>query len=302
MERYTILGVVRKLQIEMRVFRIFFLFLFTCFTVFFPNNSLQCDNQTQYEKKNTCCNLCEPGHRVENSCEKEPPNTKCKKCSLGFYMDTYNKERECHPCFDCTMKYMMYITDCTSTNNSVCGCVSGYRCTNTACLNCERITSETPDTPSKGLVKLITTKATDPTASCEPGAFYSESFRKCQKHKNCTSLGLSVETAGNSTHDTVCGNPIRSAGTAHVSEIFSEHSPTVSPIKDLKEEKSLLFLCVVCMCISVFLIGFNFASRCHLSKWRANGLRVPRDVEEEDAQKPIQEVCGKLETCYTENY
>lgn len=32
------------------------------------------------------------------------------------------------------------------------------------------------------------------------------------------------------------------------------------------------------------------------------GLRIPRDVEEEDAQKPIQEVCGKLETCYTENY
>lgn len=34
-----------------------------------------------------------------------------------------------------------------------------------------------------GLVKLTTATATDPTAPCEPGAFYNESFRTCEKHK-----------------------------------------------------------------------------------------------------------------------
>ncbi|XP_048881532.1 tumor necrosis factor receptor superfamily member 5 isoform X2 [Brienomyrus brachyistius] len=285
----------------MRVFRTFFLFLFTCFAVSYPSNSLQCDNQTQYPQENTCCNFCEPGYRLENPCKGGSPNPKCKKCNPGFYMDTYNKERQCHTCFDCTMKYMMYVLHCTSTSNSVCGCVPGYRCTDTACSNCKRITSETPDTPPEGLEKLTPTEAAETSAPCEPGAFYSETFRKCEKHKNCTSLGLSVVTAGNSTHDAVCDSPTTSA----VSKISPVHTAPVSPVKEGKQfwlEKSLLFLCVVCVCISVFLIGVNFASRCHLSKWRASGLRIPRDVEEEDVQKPIQEVCGKLETCYTENY
>nr|XP_023648470.1 tumor necrosis factor receptor superfamily member 14-like isoform X1 [Paramormyrops kingsleyae] len=222
--------------------------------------------------------LCPPGtHRLKCG---------CAPCTLDTFTAFNNTESRCMPCYrDCREDlHMEIVKRCSATSNTVCKCQDGYTCVSKDSQNnCE--VCEPQPSPS-GLVKLITTKATDPTASCEPGAFYSESFRKCQKHKNCTSLGLSIETAGNSTHDTVCGNPIRSAGTAH------------ERVNDTKWWHILVGVFTVFLCIAVVLRLFwkleDGACLKQIIKISApDGHMKGNHCPPQDASKSFGALCGQ---------
>ncbi|XP_048881528.1 uncharacterized protein si:dkey-260g12.1 isoform X2 [Brienomyrus brachyistius] len=144
--------------------------------------------------RSICPDICPPGkYRLKCACASCPPDT---------FTAFNNTESRCMPCYrDCREDlHMEIVKRCSNTSNTVCKCQDGYACVRKDSQNyCE--VCEPQPSPSAA-------ETSDP---CEPGAFYSETFRKCEKYKNCTSLGLSVVTAGNSTHDAVCDRPTTSA-------------------------------------------------------------------------------------------
>ncbi|XP_018593386.1 tumor necrosis factor receptor superfamily member 23 [Scleropages formosus] len=110
------------------------------FSLFSFGRALKCDAETQYAWPNNapslCCKKCEPGERMEKRCTSPSAETRCKKCGQGYYSDSANTDQGCKQCYDCSMKYMAYVKNCTATSNSVCGCQQGYRCHSMPCVNC----------------------------------------------------------------------------------------------------------------------------------------------------------------------
>ncbi|XP_023119552.3 tumor necrosis factor receptor superfamily member 6 [Amphiprion ocellaris] len=100
--------------------------------------SLSCtDQQYSWPSKmpRLCCPKCEPGTsmagRSEDTCDK-----KCEPCEGNQFMDSYNVEMDCNDCRKCDQPNMEVKTRCNSTQDTVCSCLPGYRCTDEPCSMC----------------------------------------------------------------------------------------------------------------------------------------------------------------------
>ncbi|XP_058252238.1 tumor necrosis factor receptor superfamily member 1B isoform X2 [Hemibagrus wyckioides] len=136
---------------------------FLLLTHFFCHgHPLECDTTKAYiyKKDDTkCCKKCAPGERMEKGCTKDS-ETVCKPCSFDFYMDEFSREMECKRCTQCTKEHMVYNVTCSKSVDAVCGCESGYQCSDKSCTNCEKIPTLPPTTrTTTTTIKTTTTAA-----------------------------------------------------------------------------------------------------------------------------------------------
>ncbi|KAG9337665.1 hypothetical protein JZ751_028302 [Albula glossodonta] len=77
-----------------------------------------------------CCKRCKPGNHMVQQCGEDPKEL-CSPCKAGTYT-TDPTLSSCQRCTQCTGVQMVK-HDCTSTSDTVCGCINGYRCGNANC-------------------------------------------------------------------------------------------------------------------------------------------------------------------------
>ncbi|XP_008429870.2 tumor necrosis factor receptor superfamily member 6 [Poecilia reticulata] len=128
---------------------------------------IQCkDGEYKWPIRNptTCCTMCPPGHRyirrTEIACE-----IKCEPCDENRYADNFNLDANCNVCDVCKKANFEVASNCTPTQNTVCKCRAGYRCTDGSCTFCEPVPTTTqPTTPPSTTVagSTSTTKTTVP--------------------------------------------------------------------------------------------------------------------------------------------
>ncbi|XP_018593336.2 tumor necrosis factor receptor superfamily member 5 isoform X1 [Scleropages formosus] len=130
--------------------------------------------------------LCPPGEYVTQ-------DRRCVPCPLGYFSAHHSKERSCRRCSqDCReVMHLEAYRSCNATSNTRCKCKEGFECSD-----------YDYETQSCNLCKPVVRAVTE--VPCKAGTFFSASSGGCKQHTNCTSLGLTVLTAGNSTHNTIC--------------------------------------------------------------------------------------------------
>nr|XP_054597024.1 tumor necrosis factor receptor superfamily member 5 [Nothobranchius furzeri] len=157
---------------------------------------------------NTLCSkdqLCPAGKYMEAEC-KGTQRTVCGDCTEGSFTATQNALKECRPCTKCiTISNRKQLRECTSKEDTVCECVSGYYCSDDACSHCQKLTT----CPLGQGVKIPASRTSDAVcALCEVGTYSNVTdYRSpCVPHTRCEDIGKEPKTRGNSTTDAVCGN------------------------------------------------------------------------------------------------
>ncbi|XP_034144543.1 tumor necrosis factor receptor superfamily member 4 [Esox lucius] len=89
-------------------------------------------------------------------CSDDLP-TICVPCSSGYYMNNYNFQRDCISCQGCSKSELEKVSTCTTKQDDVCKCKTGYRCKDTGpCRECEKM----PTTTTTKHTKLPNTTST----------------------------------------------------------------------------------------------------------------------------------------------
>ncbi|XP_031432026.1 tumor necrosis factor receptor superfamily member 3 [Clupea harengus] len=153
------------------------------------------------------CRICDPGF-FQKSCSI------CDQCPNGTYTQKKNMEQHCHPCsLDCRPEFNMEVVEACSPKSDVkCRCKAGYTCKkfddySKKCSRCKKdLTPTTVKMNGVSVISFHTVTKTTVRLPCGRGLYFSSSGH-CEKHKDCDSIGLKVQTAGNTTHDTTCHSP-----------------------------------------------------------------------------------------------
>ncbi|XP_039223468.1 tumor necrosis factor receptor superfamily member 1B-like [Crotalus tigris] len=172
-----------------------------------PSRGSRClDPKEEYyeESVHKCCRLCGPGFRVLQKCN-ETHNTQCADCKEGSYKEGWNRARLCFSCSPQCKKGFVEERPCTPTQNRVCWCPPGHFCSSAVSEKCYHCQPYQKCEIGHGVVQEGTRETDVECAPCQPGTFSDhESDRKvCTRHRICQP----VLVPGNSSHDTVCGNP-----------------------------------------------------------------------------------------------
>ncbi|XP_053306268.1 CD27 antigen isoform X2 [Spea bombifrons] len=87
-----------------------------------------CNSMTQYfnEEIGECCDRCPPGMFATRRCSYKS-KTRCQQCSPGTYTEVWNYAKTCRRCRTCGLDLQVEI-NCSTTQNTICGCLSGYVC------------------------------------------------------------------------------------------------------------------------------------------------------------------------------
>ncbi|XP_067257982.1 tumor necrosis factor receptor superfamily member 5 isoform X5 [Chanodichthys erythropterus] len=123
-----------------------------------------CNETTEYLEDKQCCKKCEPGQLLVERCKPGSPDTRCKPCGKGFFMEDYNTNFGwCDYCKKCTKDHMKYSKTCTLTSDAVCTCDEGYRCSDDKCETCVKVPTTTLSHTSPSTAPTASTKKTLPT-------------------------------------------------------------------------------------------------------------------------------------------
>ncbi|XP_073782099.1 uncharacterized protein isoform X2 [Danio rerio] len=111
------------------------------------DQSLKCNERTEYAENQQCCKKCKPGQFMDEKCGTSSRDTQCKPCGNGFFTNEYNiKYKYCSPCTKCTKEHMRYKRTCTTTGDAECTCEDGYKCSSNKCERCDIVLKTTPPT------------------------------------------------------------------------------------------------------------------------------------------------------------
>ncbi|XP_032935797.1 tumor necrosis factor receptor superfamily member 18 [Catharus ustulatus] len=93
---------------------------------------------------------------------------------------------------------------CAATNDHDCKCPEGFGCADKGCQFCQSLPQCGPgyEPNRSGAVNFHFE-----CKRCESGTFSSSRNSRCRNWTDCESRGLMTLRAGNSTHDSVCGEP-----------------------------------------------------------------------------------------------
>ncbi|XP_044065009.1 tumor necrosis factor receptor superfamily member 5 isoform X2 [Siniperca chuatsi] len=159
----------------------------------------------EYSKDGRCCDRCHAGSYMQAECDGTK-KTKCAECERGHYTATKNNLLRCRVCKDCSSSNKQRkLKDCTTQEDTVCECVTGFYCNNDGCDHCLQVAQ-------CHLGEGVTVKATRTNntvcAPCENGTYsnVTDSNSACQTHTRCEVFGRVLKTPGTQTTDAICGD------------------------------------------------------------------------------------------------
>ncbi|XP_064156539.1 tumor necrosis factor receptor superfamily member 9a isoform X1 [Anguilla rostrata] len=179
-----------------------------------------------YGETDVCCEKCRPGNRMVSKCGPDPSEL-CVPCGAGTYI-TEHALYACHSCTQCKGAQMMRQA-CTSSRDTVCGCVDGFRCADTECSRCAKECGRGEEPTDK-----LTCQA------CPEGTFNDQLHQKCIPWRtSCPLPGQGIVALGTAVHDIVCGN-------------ISDPVPDVKPKPEVDDgDAGRVSLMVLIACLSL---------------------------------------------------
>ncbi|CAH6776779.1 Cd40 [Phodopus roborovskii] len=168
---------------------------------------ITCDDK-QYLFDGQCCDLCQPGKRLESHCTALA-KTQCLLCGSGEFMNKWNKEPRCYQHTHCESKEGLQVEkEGTSDTDTICACKEGQHCTSEECGRCAQHTSCGPGFG----VKQMATRTTDTVCEPCPAGFFSNgssTFEKCHPWTNCEAKNMVVRQEGTNWTDAVCEKVVK---------------------------------------------------------------------------------------------
>ncbi|XP_049724816.1 tumor necrosis factor receptor superfamily member 6B isoform X2 [Elephas maximus indicus] len=145
------------------------------------------------------CGQCPPGTFMLRPCSRGSP-TACRACPPRHYTEFWNYLERCRYCNVICGEREEEVRPCTTTHNRACRCQPGFFAHAGFCLE----HAQCP--PGAGVVAPGTPSQNTQCQPCPLGTFSagSSSSERCQPHRNCTALGLTLNVAGSSFHDALC--------------------------------------------------------------------------------------------------
>ncbi|XP_028836128.1 tumor necrosis factor receptor superfamily member 5 isoform X2 [Denticeps clupeoides] len=136
--------------------------------------------------------LCDPGYRLAKG-------RSCVACGPNTYTDKRNAELLCFRCSrDCKAEFNMDVEEkCTSVSDVKCRCKPGYECTRRDSSNKCDLCEKPRNVGVPGMTSAV--------PPCGFGLYFSSRLGRCENHIDCVAQGLTINQAGNSTHNTICG-------------------------------------------------------------------------------------------------
>ncbi|XP_003500573.1 tumor necrosis factor receptor superfamily member 5 isoform X1 [Cricetulus griseus] len=164
---------------------------------------ITCDDK-QYLFNGRCCDLCQPGRRLESHCT-DAIKTQCLLCDSGEFMNKWNKELRCYQHTHCESKEGLEVEkQGTADTDTICACKEGQHCTSEECQRCAQHTS---CGPGFGVKQMATRTADTVCEPCPAGFFSSGSsaFEQCHPWTSCEAKNMVVQQEGTNRTDAVCG-------------------------------------------------------------------------------------------------
>ncbi|XP_075965149.1 tumor necrosis factor receptor superfamily member 5 isoform X1 [Anarhichas minor] len=168
--------------------------------------NMNCRSEDKYARKDgICCDRCAAGQYMSAECDNTK-TTKCDKCGDGQYTATKNNLDKCQTCTVCYSKNnQITVKKCTTQEDVVCRCETGFYCNNDQCEHCQQVTQ---CLLGEG-VKVQATRTSDTIcAPCQDGTYsnVTDFHSACQTHTRCGDIGRMLKTPGTPTIDAICGN------------------------------------------------------------------------------------------------
>nr|XP_056704351.1 tumor necrosis factor receptor superfamily member 1A-like [Euleptes europaea] len=129
-----------------------------------------------------CCILCHKGTYVSQHCVSEDKTPDCTPCPKGSFMGQGNSAGKCRSCQNCRSTFKQVIlTNCTGTQDTVCGCASNYYRTDDSseffCKPCSACHNGT-------VLKECSTNS-DTVCRCNKGFFLQAKKNTCSPCSSC---------------------------------------------------------------------------------------------------------------------
>ncbi|XP_028922371.1 tumor necrosis factor receptor superfamily member 14 [Ornithorhynchus anatinus] len=159
----------------------------------------------EYQVGNECCPMCPSGFRVEKHCNTWTGTT-CIPCIPQTFTAHLSGLMECLKCKVCDPVFSFVMKqNCSSTKNTVCGCVPNHYCSELKDDDCEACTEQPICKPGQR-VKVRGTETQRRVCEDCPAQTFSPTgmLDVCQPWTNCTALGLVEKRAGTSTSNVEC--------------------------------------------------------------------------------------------------
>ncbi|XP_059840205.1 tumor necrosis factor receptor superfamily member 11B-like isoform X2 [Hypanus sabinus] len=175
----------------------FFSLVFAPF-IFASAKAVDVEERT-YQHEGQTCTRCPPGTHLKTHCSKTQ-DTVCVPCSEKHYTQYWNYLQKCQYCNIFCQENQNVKRECDRYHNRVCECKDGYFLKYEFCVKQKECPPgsevQTPGTPLRDTV----------CAKCPSGFFSSvtSATAKCERHTNCTDLGLELDVAGTAWHDNLC--------------------------------------------------------------------------------------------------
>ncbi|XP_053154837.1 tumor necrosis factor receptor superfamily member 1A-like isoform X2 [Hemicordylus capensis] len=146
--------------------------------------TLKCDSEQEYPhpEGTHCCMKCHPGTHIKQHCAGEGMAPNCTKCPELTYMTKENFAQKCRGCNRCrTNLGQKVISNCTSKQDTVCGCEEyQYQTSNSSEFYCENCSA-----CHNGTVKLKCTTFHDSLCECNYGYFLQTDKNLCVPCSSC---------------------------------------------------------------------------------------------------------------------
>ncbi|XP_038567059.1 tumor necrosis factor receptor superfamily member 5 [Micropterus salmoides] len=166
---------------------------------------MNCTKEQFNSKDGRCCDQCHAGSYMVAECSGTT-KTKCAECGRKGYTATKNHLSNCRQCKICSpTNNQRTVKDCTTKEDTVCECVTGFYCSNVDCDHCLQV----KDCPMGEGVKMKATRTNNTVcALCIEGTYsnVTDFNSPCQTHTRCEDIGRVLKTPGTRTSDAICGN------------------------------------------------------------------------------------------------
>ncbi|XP_027731574.1 tumor necrosis factor receptor superfamily member 14-like isoform X2 [Vombatus ursinus] len=125
----------------------------------------------EYKVDGQCCPTCHPGYRVQETCSIITGTT-CVPCDPGTYTAHQSGLKECLQCKVCDPAFgLVTRRACSPTSDTVCGCSSGYFCSNMKDDDCEMCVAHRVCTPGQYMKSRGTERNNTICEECQAGTF-----------------------------------------------------------------------------------------------------------------------------------